>query len=70
MSVRVYQIAKELNIPTKELIAALKGRGVEVRNFLASLSDENVALARSIFSPAKDDVHPWSHPPASNDDPL
>ncbi|MBU1694214.1 MAG: translation initiation factor IF-2 [Verrucomicrobia bacterium] len=43
---RVHELAKELGISSKELMARLHGVNVEVRNQLAALTPEQVALAR------------------------
>jgi translation initiation factor IF-2 len=39
---RVYEIAKELNVPNKELIAKIRALGLEVNNHMSSLELEDV----------------------------
>ncbi|MFT9213580.1 translation initiation factor IF-2 N-terminal domain-containing protein, partial [Liquorilactobacillus ghanensis] len=36
---RIYQLAKELNISSKEVIAAAKERGFSVRNHMSTLGE-------------------------------
>ncbi|MCA3748710.1 MAG: translation initiation factor IF-2 N-terminal domain-containing protein, partial [Rubrobacter sp.] len=39
MSKRVYEIAKELDLDTKEVIGRLNAAGIEVKNHFASIED-------------------------------
>lgn len=49
--VRIYELAKELNIPSKELINILKQEfGVHVKNHMSVLSDEDSSLIKEYFS--------------------
>ncbi|MBU2510118.1 translation initiation factor IF-2 [bacterium] len=49
MSLRVFELAKELNIPTKELIKKIKGMDIEISGNFSSLSDEQVTLVKKDF---------------------
>ncbi len=49
MSLRVFELAKELNIPTKELIKKIKGMDIEITGNFSSLSDEHITLVKKDF---------------------
>ncbi len=49
---RVYDLAHELNIPNKELIAKLASAGITVKSPSSSITDEAAQLLRSHFSKA------------------
>lgn len=46
MSIRVYQLAKKLNMTSKELIAELKRLKVDVKGHMSTLDDETVLLVQ------------------------
>jgi translation initiation factor IF-2 len=48
--VRVYELAKELNLESKELVEKLKGGGLSIKNYMSTLDEEAVAKARDIVS--------------------
>lgn len=45
-SIRVYELAGQLEISSKELMTELKGMGIEVKNHMAGLEDDVVATIR------------------------
>lgn len=47
--VRVYEIAKELNITSKELIEKMKELGLEVASHMSTLTSEESALVKSLL---------------------
>ena len=47
MSTKVYELAKELNIPSKELVEKIQGLGIDVKSHMSSLSDSDVELIKS-----------------------
>ncbi|MGE6631446.1 translation initiation factor IF-2 [Bacillus sp. NPDC077027] len=47
--VRVYEYAKAIDVSSKDIIAALKGMNVEVKNHMATLEDETVKKLDAIF---------------------
>jgi len=47
--IRVYQVAKELNISSKDIITKLEELKIEVHNHMSSLEDNEVALVKKIF---------------------
>ena len=50
---RVYELAKQLDKTSKEIIDLLKEKGTEVGNHMSTLDDEAVALVESAFAPEK-----------------
>ncbi|MCC7075508.1 MAG: translation initiation factor IF-2 [Acidimicrobiia bacterium] len=50
--VRVYELAKELGIPNKELIARLGEMGISVKSHSSSITDEDAARVRAAGTPA------------------
>ena len=64
--VRVYELAKELSMDSKELVDKLKAGGIPVKNYMSTLDEQVVAKARlTLMGPASTDktVHmaniPW-----------
>ncbi len=47
--VRVYELAKELNIDSKELVDRLKSGGMLVNNHMSTLDDSNIKKAKEIL---------------------
>jgi translation initiation factor IF-2 len=50
-SMRVYQLAKELNIASKDLLAHLRAQGTELPSHMSTLADEQVARLRRELGP-------------------
>ena len=48
--VRVYELARELNLESKELVEKLVAGGMDVKNYMSTLDEEAVARARDIVS--------------------
>lgn len=48
MKIRVYELAKELNMDSKELVLRLETRGMGVKNYMSTLDETAAALAREI----------------------
>jgi len=46
--VRVYELAKELSMDSKELVEKLKAGGISVKNYMSTLDEEVVAKAREV----------------------
>ncbi len=53
MSKKVYELASELGIGAIDLVEKLKSLGMNVRNHMVALSDEDVAKARAAFDTTK-----------------
>lgn len=49
MSLRVFELAKELNIPTKELIKRINGLGIEIKGNFSALTDEQITEIKNDF---------------------
>lgn len=49
--VRVYELAKELNISSKEIITKLEKNNIEVSNHMSTLEDSDVAMIKKSFAP-------------------
>lgn len=47
---RLYELAKELGLPSKELIASVRSIGIEVPNQLCALNEDQVAKVRELVS--------------------
>ena len=62
--IRVYEIARELGLDSKEVMAALSEIGVSVKNHMASLTDEAAEGVRKKLSNVAEKVRP-SEPPVS-----
>jgi translation initiation factor IF-2 len=52
MSVTVVELARELNLTSKELIALLKTKGITVENHMSLLNNEQVAAVKSGAAPS------------------
>lgn len=50
-TLRVYELAKTLNVSSKELIKMLADNGVEVKNHMSALDDETVEIIIQTYSP-------------------
>ena len=53
---RVYEIAKEVGIPNKDLIAKIRALGLEVNNHMSSLDADDVARIRRSLEKEKQQV--------------
>jgi translation initiation factor IF-2 len=48
--VRVYELAKDLNMESKKLVEKLKAGGMSIKNYMSTLDDEATARARDIVA--------------------
>ena len=53
---RVYEIAKEVGIPNKDLIAKIRALGLEVNNHMSSLDADDVARIKRSLEKEKHQV--------------
>ena len=51
--IKLYELAKEMDIPSKELLEKAKSIGIELKSHLSALSDEDVANLRKHYLNAK-----------------
>lgn len=47
---RIYELSKELNIPSKKLIEALSQKGISVKSHMSAIDEKAVALLRKKFT--------------------
>jgi len=50
-SIRVYELAKDIGVDSKEVIAALADMGIVVKNHMATVDDAAVAAVMKHFAP-------------------
>lgn len=50
---RIYELAKELNVSSKEVIAAAKKKGIEVGNHMSAIGENEERQVRAAFAPKK-----------------
>ena len=43
VKIRVFELARDLNMTTKELMGNLEGMGIEVKSHMSSLEDDTVS---------------------------
>jgi translation initiation factor IF-2 len=58
MSKKVYELASEIGVPSLDLVEKLKSMGFNVRNHMASLSDEEIAKAKAAYEAPKASAAP------------
>ncbi|MBR1444422.1 MAG: translation initiation factor IF-2 N-terminal domain-containing protein, partial [Firmicutes bacterium] len=51
--IRVYELAKSLNIGNKELVSKLQELGINVKNHMSSISEEEAQSVRELFEEPK-----------------
>lgn len=54
--VRVYELAKELDIESKVLVEKLKAGGLDIKNYMGTLDDDDVKKARDIVAGVTSEV--------------
>jgi len=54
--VRVYELAKELNMNSGELVEKLKGAGLSINNYMSALDSADVARAKDYLSGATSEI--------------
>ena len=53
--IRVYELAKELNVSSKDLITLLMEEfGVEVKNHMSTIGDEQIKMIENALKPKKE----------------
>ncbi len=58
MAKKVYELASEIGVPSLDLVEKLKTMGFNVRNHMASLTDEEVAKAKAAYEAPKTNAAP------------
>jgi translation initiation factor IF-2 len=54
--IRVYELAKKLNMENKELVDRLKAGGLDIKNYMSTLDEEASRRAMEIVSGARSEV--------------
>ena len=54
--VRVYELAKELNMENKVLVEKLKAGGLDIKNYMSTLDEESARKARDIVAGVTSEV--------------
>lgn len=54
--VRVYELAKELDLESKQLVEKLTAGGMDIKNYMSTLDEQSVVRAREIVSGAVSEV--------------
>ena len=54
--IRVYELARELKMESKELVQALNAGGLEIKNYMSTLDEEMASKARKVISGAISEV--------------
>ncbi len=68
--IKVYELAQELNMQSKDLLAVLKDKGIEVKNHMSVLEDSQVSAARdAVKKPAKSEAPAKAEAPAKTEAP-
>ena len=58
MSVRIYQLSKEIGMDNAELIALLKERGFEVKSASSTIDNINAEFLRKELAPKEEEAAP------------
>ncbi len=56
--IRVYQVAKELNVSSKDIITKLESLKIDIHNHMSTLEDNEVALVNKMFKKADGQAAP------------
>ena len=51
--IKVYELAKELNVPSKEVLEFLSGKNIEVKTHMSALEEADADVVRRGFAKAK-----------------
>lgn len=65
MSVRIYQLSKEINMENAELIDLLRERGFQVKSASSTIDNISADSLREEFTQSKEEAEPASAPPES-----
>ncbi|OPF87028.1 translation initiation factor IF-2 [Vagococcus martis] len=50
---RVYELAKELNVPSKDIVEKAQSAGVDVKNHMSTLTDSDISKVKHLLAPSK-----------------
>src|SRR5947208_17015200 len=49
--VRVYELARDLGVPSKNLIEELRNQGIEVKSHMSTMDEETAGLVLDLYRP-------------------
>ncbi len=49
--IKVYELAKEINIHSKDIVGFLNGKGVEIKSHMSSIDDKEISMVKGHFAP-------------------
>ena len=67
---RIFELAKELNLSNKELVTAVERLGIQVKNHMGSLTEDQVLRVRKILHRAPVEAEPTPSAPATEAAPV
>ncbi|MBW3573178.1 MAG: translation initiation factor IF-2 N-terminal domain-containing protein, partial [Gemmatimonadetes bacterium] len=67
---RVFEVAKELDVPAEALVHLLREMDVPVRSHMSDLADEHVARLRTVVERERRHGHDIAAPPAAAEAPV
>ena len=62
---KVHELAKELNVPSRDVIAFLEGSSIEVKSHMSVLEEDMVSLVRSHYRKKSAPEKAWEFSRAS-----
>ena len=67
---RIFELAKELNLSNKEMVSAVERLGIQVKNHMGSLTEDQVLRVRKILHRAPVEAEPTPSAPATEAAPV
>ena len=53
--IRIYELAKQLNVANKDLMEKIHSVGIEAKSHMGMLTEEDAAKVAALYQPAKDE---------------
>ncbi len=54
--IRVHELAKEIDVPSKDLVEKLQAKGFDVKNHMSTLPEKDVSTIKNIYSEKKEEA--------------
>src|SRR5262245_5159026 len=64
--VRVYELARDLGVPSKSLIEELRNQGIEVKSHMSTMDEETAGLVLDLYRPQETPIVTQSSPTESS----
>ncbi len=64
--IKIYELAKNMNIHSKDIVDFLKDKGIEVKSHMSSIEESQVAMIKKQFGPNQSKEAPASASPVQN----